>query len=135
MYGAGGAATAIGFALAEAGVESITIQNRTRQHAVELALLIQEQSGYKQISATDRFVDTASMVINASCLGMNEDDPLPIDPSLLNRAQIVAEVVAKPRITKLLQEAEKIGCPIHSGIHMITNQMKLIADFVEGAQK
>ena len=132
MYGAGGAATAIGFALAGSGVESITIQNRTRQHADDLALLISEQSGFKQIETTDNFVDTATMIINASCLGMNENDPLPVDPSLLNSSQIIAEVVAKPEVTKFLRAAEEIGCPVHSGIHMITNQMNIMADFVEG---
>lgn len=61
---------------------------------------------------------------------MQEDDPLPLDPGLLKPHMIVAEVVAKPEITRLLQRAEIKGCFTHSGIHMITNQMEIMADFI-----
>ena len=132
MYGAGGAATAICFALIEAGVQSICIQNRTVENAITLAALLKELCSFNNIRVAEEFDNDATMVINASCLGMNENDPLPIDRRRLKPSQIVAEVVAKPEITELLKQAKEIGCPIHSGIHMITNQMNIMADFIGG---
>ena len=132
VYGAGGAAKAICFALADARAASISIQNRTKRKAVELAQALQQNADFANAHAVIDFASSATMVINASSLGMNATDPLPVDPARLRPDQIVAEVVALPRITKLLHEAGNLGCPTHSGLHMITNQMELIADFVEG---
>ncbi len=132
IYGAGGAAKAVCFALADAGVARISVQNRTGSKADELVLALRQHAGYAHAHAVSDFIPSATMVINASSLGMNDTDPLPVDPSRLYPEHIVAEVVAKPEITRLLHEARMMGCSTHSGLHMITNQMNLIADFVVG---
>lgn len=131
VYGAGGAAKAICFALADAGATRISVQNRTESKAVELVRALQQDARFANAQSVSDFVTSASMVINTSSLGMNESDPLPVDPAHLTSDQIVAEVIAKPERTRFLQEAEKINCRTHSGLHMITNQMELIADFIE----
>ena len=132
IYGAGGAAKAVCFALADAGAASISIQNRTGSKADELAHALQQRAGYTNAHSVTDFTPSATIVINASSLGMNGTDAMPVDASRLYQEQIVAEVVAKPEVTRLLREAESKGCSTHSGLHMITNQMNLIADFVEG---
>ena len=110
----------------------ICIQNRTVENAITLVASLKELCNFPDLRVAEEFDDNATMVINTSCLGMNENDPLPIDRRRLKSSQIVAEVVAKPEITQLLKQAKEIGCPIHSGIHMITNQMDIIADFIGG---
>ena len=134
MTGAGGAATAISFALLDAGINSLSIHNRTSDKAVNLMTALRDGTGASNVRVVSDFIPSASLVINATSLGMEEDDALPVDPDQLDSTQIVAEVVAKPEITKLLRAAESIGCPIHSGIHMITNQMDIMADFITGDQ-
>ena len=133
VFGAGGAAKAICFALADAGAARISIQNRTESKALDLVLALRQDAGFENARAATGFEASATMVINTSSLGMNDDDPLPIDPEHLTPGLIVAEVVAKPEVTRLLHAAKEIGCRTHSGLHMITNQMDLIADFIEGA--
>jgi shikimate dehydrogenase len=130
MIGAGGAATAICFALIDASIAQISIQNRTHDLAVNLATKLKDSTGFNNVNAVSVFDLKANIIINATSLGMQENDPLPLDPDLLTAQMIVAEVVAKPEITRMLQLAETKGCRIHSGIHMITNQMEIIADFI-----
>ncbi len=131
VYGAGGAATAICYALIDAGVRRISVQNRTFKNAEILVKQLQLYDTSSRSIAVHDFNDSATMVINASSLGMNKDDPLPVDPCRLNAKQIVAEVVASPEITPFLSEAKSSGCAVHSGIHMINHQMEILADFVE----
>ncbi|MDB2423153.1 shikimate dehydrogenase [Paracoccaceae bacterium] len=130
IMGAGGAATAICFALIDAFVAQISIQNRTHDLAVNLADKLKASTEFNNVMAVRTFDPNANIIINATSLGMQEDDPLPLDPGLLKPHMIVAEVVAKPEITRLLQRAEIKGCFTHSGIHMITNQMEIMADFI-----
>lgn len=72
----------------------------------------------------------ADIVINAASLGLNAEDPLPLDPNTLQTKQIVAEVIMKPDVTPLLIAAVGRGYRVHKGIHMLTNQAREIADFL-----
>ena len=131
IYGAGGAATAISYALIDAGVSCISIQNRTTERAEILVDKLLRSNNFSNVQVAQSVDRDVTMVINASSLGMNEDDQLPVNPAKLNSKQIVAEVVANPEVTKFLHEAKTKGCAIHSGIHMITHQMEIIANFIE----
>lgn len=130
LVGAGGAAAAIAFALAEAEVASLTIANRTRSKAEQIAARI---AGY----FPDRTIRVGAvdptghdLVINATSLGLNVDDPLPLDVSLLTADMTVAEIIMKPETTPLLAAAKASGCAIHYGRHMLDEQVRLIADFI-----
>ena len=123
MIGAGGAARAIVRALLDAGAAQVRISNRSAQKAVALA----EATGDARVSAAPRRPASGDLVINATSLGMSEADPLPLDPDLIDASMTVAEVVAKPEVTRLLSEAQTRGAAIHSGLHMIHHQVDLIA--------
>lgn len=130
LLGSGGAASAIAFALAEAGVGALTIANRTASKAH--GLLARLQPAFPDIiinggPADPRGVD---LVINATSLGMNESDPLPLDVGQLSRDTVVAEIIMKPEITGLLEAARGKGCTIHQGRHMLDEQVKLLAGFI-----
>ena len=77
--------------------------------------------------AAPRRPASGDLVINATSMGMSEADPLPLDPDLIDASMTVAEVVAKPEVTRLLSEAQTRGAAIHSGLHMIHHQVDLIA--------
>ena len=127
MVGAGGAAIAIAFALAEEGAASLTIANRTRTKAEELADAVNRAMGRSFARAGDPRPTPGEIIINATSLGLSVSDPLPIDASLVDETMLVAEVIAKPEVTPLLKAARARGARVHSGIHMIRGQVDLIA--------
>lgn len=128
MIGSGGAAIAIAFALAEANVKSIVIANRTYHKAEALVNVVNTAFGRTIAKVGPAIPKAQQLVINATSLGLNQTDPLPLDPELLLPGMTMAEVIAKPEITQLLSMAESRGIEIHSGIHMIKGQVGLIAD-------
>lgn len=128
MVGSGGAAVAIAFALAEANVKSITIANRTPDKAEALANAVNIAFGRAIAKAGTAIPKAQQLIINATSLGLNDTDQLPLDPELLLPGMTMAEVIAQPEKTRLLCIAESRGVEIHSGIHMINGQVGLIAD-------
>jgi shikimate dehydrogenase len=69
------------------------------------------------------------LVVNATPLGMNAGDPLPLDVSRLAPSTFVGEVVMKQEITPLLRAALDRGCPIQVGTDMLFEQIPLYLDF------
>ncbi|WP_095205318.1 shikimate dehydrogenase family protein [Mesorhizobium carmichaelinearum] len=130
LHGAGGAAKAIGAALAHAGAARIFIANRSRDHATELVDRINSKvPGCAATFDNADFAD-ADLVINATSLGLKPEDQLPFNPDCLGAHQIVAEVIMNPDKTNLLKQAEARGCRTHNGIHMLIHQVEAIADFL-----
>lgn len=130
LLGAGGAAGAIAFALAEAGVSRLTIANRTQEKARRIASRVVEFYPDLTVQAGDFNPKGYDLIINATSLGMKADDPVPLDPDLLTPDMIVAEIIMKPETTALLAAAKDRGCPIHYGRHMLDQQIKLMAEFM-----
>ncbi|EIM77350.1 shikimate dehydrogenase [Nitratireductor aquibiodomus RA22] len=134
MLGAGGAAIAIAFALAEEGAASLTIANRTHAKAEELAEAVNRKMGRSFARAGDPRPEPGQIVINATSLGLSASDPLPFDTDLVDGTMLIAEVIAKPEVTPFLEAARARGAQIHSGIHMIRGQVDLIAAHMAEAQ-
>jgi shikimate dehydrogenase len=130
LVGAGGAANAVAFALAEAGITKLTLANRTVDKIETLAAKL--RTAYPAIDVAIGSADPRGheLVINGTTLGMNVTDPLPLDASLLEPKMIVAEVIMEPEITSLLQAARDLGCRIHLGRHMLDHQLQLMANFL-----
>lgn len=130
VAGAGGAANAIAFGLAEAGVSSLNIWNRTSSKSEDL----RERLGrlYPELPVRIATNDPAGadLVVNATSLGMRDDDPLPLDTEKLRAGQIVAEIIMKPVMTPLLRAAEARGCSICLGGPMLDCQLTLMAEFM-----
>lgn len=126
LAGAGGAASAIAFALAEAGIASLTIANRTRARSASLAARL--SGAYPGLAVTVEPVPVSQydLVINATSLGLQPGDALPVDVTGLTAAQIVAEVVMEPEITPLLSAARSAGCRIQPGYPMLAEQLTLM---------
>ena len=134
MVGSGGAASAIAFALADAGAKRLIIANRTRAKAEALAERLNAE--FNRLFATVEEADPAgfSIVINSTSLGLDPSDSLPVDVKRLSPGTLVAEVIAKPEVSKLLEAAAARGCKIHSGIHMVRHQVRETVRFVSNRQ-
>lgn len=130
LAGAGGAANAIAFALAAAGVSRLTIANRTRSKSEDLKQRLAEHypSVPVEIGTTDP--SGHDIVVNATSLGLKEGDTLPLDVTRLTSDQTVAEIIMQPETTALLAAAKERGCRIHYGKPMLACQLELMAEFM-----
>lgn len=128
LVGAGGAAAAIAFALAEAGVASLTIANRTRSKAEEIMARVSKFFPDRPIKVGAADATGHDLVVNATSLGLKAGDPLPLDTDRLTPAMTVAEIIMKPETTSLLAAAKAKGCTVHYGRHMLDEQLTLWID-------
>src|SRR3546814_4014808 len=92
-----GAAKAIAFSLAAAGVSKITIFNRTACKAEELTRRLSTVFPTLELSVASYDPSGHDLVVNSTSLGLSADDILPLDVTLLTPSQIVAEIIMKPR--------------------------------------
>ncbi len=125
IFGAGGAAAAVAFALAKAGAREIIIMNRTTARAAELADRLHAR--FPQLELAVNWWEPlrdANFIINASALGMSpkvEVSPLPREQTL-PRGAIVFDLVYNPAQTKLLQDAARAGARGIGGLGMLVFQ-------------
>jgi shikimate dehydrogenase len=133
LLGAGGAAAAFAFALAEHGCASLTIVNRTDARAASLAARVQTAFPALpvrlELGASGHF----DLAVNATALGMRAGDALPIDEKVLSRCALVAECVLAPEWTPLLVAAQRSGAETHGGLAMLRAQLALMLAFVARA--
>lgn len=130
LLGAGGAAGAIALALAEASVSKLAIANRTVEKGQEILNRVSRYFPGLETVLVAPDPRSFDLVVNATSLGMSENDPLPLDISLLEPSMTVAEIIMKPETTALLSGAQAKGCHIHFGRHMLDQQIRLMAEFV-----
>ncbi|MFA7579457.1 shikimate dehydrogenase [Castellaniella sp.] len=130
LLGAGGAGSAIAFALAQAGAASVTVANRTPARAHALVERVRKALPQATIEAGAPEPEGHDIIVNATSLGMRAEDALPLDVERLAPDMLVAEIIMKPEQTRLLDEAQRRGCPIHHGRHMLDRQVALMTQFL-----
>ena len=130
LSGAGGAAKAIAFALADAGVARLDLYNRTQAKALDIITRLQAVYPRVAMAAVGASPVGYDLVINATSLGMRPEDPFPFDVSGLSAEQTVAEIIMTPALTPLLAAAKEKGCRIQYGLPMLECQIELMADFM-----
>jgi shikimate dehydrogenase len=130
LSGAGGAAKAIAFALADAGVARLDLYNRTQAKAQDIITRLQAVYPMVAMAAVGASPVGYDLVINATSLGMRPQDPFPFDVSGLSAEQTVAEIIMTPTLTPLLAVAQEKGCRIQYGLPMLECQIELMADFM-----
>lgn len=129
LAGAGGAASAIAFALAQRGVARLTIANRSQDKADALARRLAPSFAGLALS-TDAGPEDHDIAVNATSLGLKPGDALAFDPGRLSAGTLVAEVVMQPEITPLLEAARAGGLAVHPGIRMLEGQLGEIRSFL-----
>ena len=120
VLGAGGAAKAVTLALAEGGAAEVAIVNRTLLNAEAAAAL----AGDRGRVAEPREVGGFDLVVNATPLGMSRHSgaPMPIDPALLRRGQLLVDLIYEPAETALLAAARHRGVRAFNGVRMLVHQ-------------
>jgi shikimate dehydrogenase len=128
IFGAGGAARAIGVELALAGAKSFTIVNRGAERGSDLTQLLTEklkaqarlvvwQEDFKVPADTD-------VVINATSIGLHPDVDarIAVDVGTLVTHMVVADVIPNPPRTRFIRDAAARGCRVIDGLGMLVNQ-------------
>jgi shikimate dehydrogenase len=129
LFGAGGAGVSIAAALLEQGVRELHVFDPAPGKAAALAVRLSGRWP-GAVRATDQPpLNDASVVINATPLGLRPEDPLPFEPSLLSPGTRVADIIMKPAETRLLREAASLGYSVQPGIHMLAEQIGLYREF------
>jgi shikimate dehydrogenase len=129
VVGSGGVGSAIAASLAAAGVSRMGLYDASPASAEGLAGRLRQH--YQNLEVTTGSNDPAGydLVVNATPLGMNEGDPLPIDMSRLDPSTFVGEVVMKQTITPFLKAAQERGCETQVGTDMLFEQIPAYLEF------
>lgn len=120
LVGAGGTGRAIAFAIAAAGARSLRICDVDERRADALAGAVAAATGCTTaVGPADP--KGFEIVVNATALGMQPDDALPVDPQRLDPGSLVVDIVNSPEPTALYRAARARGChaqdgrPMHEG--------------------
>jgi shikimate dehydrogenase len=129
VVGCGGVGSAIAASLAAAGVAVIGLFDASPASADALAARL--HAHYSRLKVRTGCNDPAGydIVVNATPLGMKEDDPLPMDVSKIGPAALVGEVVMKQEFTPFLRKAKERGCSIQIGTEMLFEQIPAYIEF------
>jgi shikimate dehydrogenase len=131
LVGAGGAGSAIGHALVNAGVASLAVRDNDAARTEALvARLADLGRGAVSIAASDAGAEDYEVVVNASPMGMRAGDPLPVDVSRLPATAFVGDVVTKPPLTPFMEAARARGCGTVTGTQMFGRVCDRIVEFL-----
>ncbi len=131
LIGAGGAGSAIAIALLQAGVGRLVIHDTDADRVGSFLAGIADLAAGRA-SAGPNDPTGFDLVLNATPLGMNEGDPLPVDPGQLSDAMFCGDVISGHGLTPFLAAAEAAGCATANGSHMVEAAQHLMVDFLVG---
>jgi shikimate dehydrogenase len=129
VVGSGGVGSAIAASLAGAGIGALALYDV--QAPVAEALASRLRTHYPGIAVSTGSKDPAGfdLVVNATPLGMNPRDPLPVDMDRLAPGTFVGEVVMKTEMTAFLQAAQQRGCRVQVGTDMLFEMIPAYLEF------
>ncbi|MDD5506140.1 MAG: shikimate dehydrogenase [Candidatus Omnitrophica bacterium] len=126
IIGAGGAAKAVCFALGRNKAEEICIYDIDAYKSLGLVSQFKDVFSQVKFSAVARVEELnlgdKDLLVNASPVGMREDDPCLVEGSLLHNRLFVYDLIYNPAETKLLTAAKKAGIRFSNGLGMLLYQ-------------
>lgn len=128
LVGAGGAGSAVGLALIDAGATSLAIYDgdSSRRDALIARL---GKHGTTPVTKGSSDPTGFGFVANATPAGMREGDPMPIDVGKLSPETFCACVITKPLPSPWLVAAEQRGCRTSDGGDMYAAVQEIMFDF------
>jgi 3-dehydroquinate dehydratase/shikimate dehydrogenase len=116
LYGAGGAARAAAFALAQAGsIVCLCARRPERARALARAM------GGQVVARADLKHEFFDAIVNCTPIGMHPNGGSPLASAELN-CRMVMDMVYRPRETQLLRQARRKGIETISGLEMFLAQ-------------
>lgn len=118
LIGAGGAGSAVGYALLEQGAEHVSIVDVDRDHADSCVTRLAKVFGDERVAvATDpaTALERAHGLVNATPIGMLGKEGLPVAADLVRPDLWVSDVIYFPLHTELIELARSRGCRVVPG--------------------
>jgi len=129
VVGCGGAGSAIAASLARAGVAAMALYDSRPQAMTALAERL--RSHYASLDVSTGSSDPAGLdvVVNATPLGTNAGDPLPLDVGRIAPSSFIGDVVMAQTVTPFLAAARARGCQTQDGLDMLFEQIPAYLEF------
>ena len=124
VLGAGGAARAVVWALADAGVREIRLLNRSLDKAQAMAAEFGAPVQALDWAQRHAALADASLLVNTTTQGMQGQPALDIQLDALPRHAVVSDIVYTPLETDLLLRAQARGNPTVGGLGMLLHQAR-----------
>jgi shikimate dehydrogenase len=126
ILGAGGAARAVAYVLAESKAKNIDIYDVDTDKSKSIVSLIKEIFSNFNIQAVKKIEDLKikekDLLVNATPIGMKEIDPCLVKEEMLHKELFIYDLIYNPPETKLLALAKKIGAKYSNGLGMLLYQ-------------
>ncbi|MDB5898001.1 MAG: putative rane protein [Ramlibacter sp.] len=129
VVGNGGVGSAIAASLAAADVGAIALYDVHAPTAQALAERLRTHYPATGVSTGSNDPAGCDLVVNATPLGMNPGDPLPIAMDRLGPETFVGEVVMKNEMTAFLTAAQARGCRVQVGSDMLFEMIPAYLEF------
>ena len=129
VVGSGGVGCAIAASLAAAGIASIRLFDVHSASADGLGQRLKQNYPQIEVQVGSNDPTGCDLVVNATPMGMNEGDPLPLDVSKLAASTFVGEVVMRTEMTAFLTAAKARGCAVQVGSDMLFEQIPAYLEY------
>ncbi len=127
ILGAGVSAAAVGVALADGGTvngaEHLAFHDTMAGKAAGVAAKLDDFFDATVVAADSNAPEGFDLVINATPLGLNETDPLPVDVARLDSHAAVFDILLRNQPTPLVRAARARGVHAQAGFEMLIQQM------------
>lgn len=142
ILGAGGAARAISFVLAEREARLVILNRQQELDWAEALAGSLSQTFSQEVTALEltdnnlkKALDTADILVNATSVGMSPNTAETLVPAgWFKSSLVVFDAVYNPIKTRLLREAEQAGASVISGIEMLVWQGALVFELWTGVK-
>ena len=129
VVGSGGVGCAIAASLAGTGIAAISLFDVNTASAEALGQRLKKNYPQIDVRAGSNDPVDHDLVVNATPMGMNEGDALPMDVSRISPDAFVGEVVMKTEMTAFLQAAQNRGCRVQVGSDMLFEQIPAYLEY------
>jgi len=129
VVGNGGVGSAIAASLADIGLARIGLYDPNAVSSEALAQRIGKHYPAVNVVMGSNDPDGYDLIVNATPIGMKDDDPFPVDIDRIPPGSYVGDVVLKAEVTPFLQAAKDEGCVIQVGSDMIFEMIPACLEF------
>ena len=129
VVGNGGVGSPIAASLAGIGLAGIGLFDPNTAASEALAQRIDMHYPDVKVAMGSKDPEGYDLIVNATPIGMKDDDPLPVDIDRVAPGSYVGDVVLKADITPFLQAAKDKGCTIQVGSDMLFEMIPAYLEF------
>ncbi len=129
VVGCGGVGSAIAASLAASGIAAISLFDPNDAAQTGLGQRLQKHYPALQVCIGSNDPAGFDVVVNATPMGMNAGDPMPMDVQRIAPGAFVGEVVMKSEMTAFLEAAKARGCRYQIGSDMLFEQIPAYLEY------